>query len=404
MAIDNIKIPQKYYTGMVKRSNDELPLGFITPWGEDAAAKKRMTTVDNWAGYNSSNNYNNYQTSIKPIVIDNTPVIGFRLSGSIRTSDYGGENKWRIIDPRGFELEITSGNLAKLLSVGVFDQGEILDQCVWARKGANNILLSVNTNEYKEAVKNTEVASKSAVWSDVKLGDTVVLQNNTGGIFLGKQYMLVKNYSEKNELGAGNSLYTCNSKPVYVIYNPNYNNTGYTQQLLLINNPKLSSFTKSEKELTQNEAELLANNSLSSKTTWVDYSGYNSVVALAFNNIKPLESYTLTKNVLQIPNETNLEQLVKHRAKLYSIFVEINKEYFGEVTNRYNSNLTADLYSTEHLNKNELRKWYIKDNSYRHYGNYITNQVKYEYDQNDVYFTIELCIKTKAGNEFKKLI
>ena len=48
MAVQNVKIPAKHYVGMVKRQHDDLPLGFITPWGEDAAAQKRIATVNNW--------------------------------------------------------------------------------------------------------------------------------------------------------------------------------------------------------------------------------------------------------------------------------------------------------------------------------------------------------------------
>lgn len=39
MAAKNIKIPAKHYVGMVNRQNEKIPLGFITPWGDDAGAK-----------------------------------------------------------------------------------------------------------------------------------------------------------------------------------------------------------------------------------------------------------------------------------------------------------------------------------------------------------------------------
>jgi len=43
---ENIKIPAKHYVGLVKRKNSKLPIGFMTPWGEDTAAKNRMASVD----------------------------------------------------------------------------------------------------------------------------------------------------------------------------------------------------------------------------------------------------------------------------------------------------------------------------------------------------------------------
>ena len=81
MARDTVKIPTKHYVGMVKRANDTLPLGFMTPYGEDAAAKKRMATVDSWAGQGYYGNTN----KIEAQTIDNVPLSGFRLTSSIRS-------------------------------------------------------------------------------------------------------------------------------------------------------------------------------------------------------------------------------------------------------------------------------------------------------------------------------
>jgi hypothetical protein len=82
--MSNIKIPAKHYVGMVKRQTEKIPLGFITPWGEDAAAKKRMTTVDNWSrqGRNTK--------SLEPMIIENVPMNGFKMTTDIRSSSYGG--------------------------------------------------------------------------------------------------------------------------------------------------------------------------------------------------------------------------------------------------------------------------------------------------------------------------
>jgi hypothetical protein len=103
----NIKIPEKHYVGMVKRQTEKIPLGFITPWGNDAAALKRIATVDSWA---KQGHYGN--KALPAMTIDNVPMNGFRMTTDIRSSSYGGVDKWRIEDPRGFELEITSHNLA----------------------------------------------------------------------------------------------------------------------------------------------------------------------------------------------------------------------------------------------------------------------------------------------------
>jgi hypothetical protein len=408
MANDNIKIPDRHYVGMMKREDDQLPLGFITPWGEDSAAAKRMATVDSWAGYNSSNQ-GHYQKSIKPIVIENTPLVGFKLSGSIRTSNYGGDNKWRIIDPRGFELEVTSGNLAKLLSVSVFDQGEIMDQCVWGRQGANNILLSISTDEYKQATENTKVSKERATWSDVKLGDIVVLQNNVRGVYLGRQFMFYKDYNRSEVSGAGDNEFTSSSKSVYVIHNPDHRLYDYTQELHLLASPKLSSIVKAEKELPSAEAELLANEILHDERTQLTRSGYKTVVALTFNSINPTKDYILTKVAKNIASSGDLTLQIKY-PKEDAIFVEINGNYYAGISNHYSQKFQASLYSVDHLTLNEFRAFYVHatdSNNCRWYHNnrtYLTNTLDYEYKPTDKFFNIELCIKTKNGNEFKQFI
>ena len=47
--MSKVIIPEKHYVGMVVRNGSKIPLGFITPWGDDKAAQKRMKTVDDWA-------------------------------------------------------------------------------------------------------------------------------------------------------------------------------------------------------------------------------------------------------------------------------------------------------------------------------------------------------------------
>ena len=135
-----VKIPAKHYVGLAFRDKSKLPLAFMTPHGTDAASAKRMKSVDSWC--NTSYNKKN---DIKPMIMDNVPMTGFAITKDIRTTNYGGLDHWRIEDPRGFELEISSGNLAQLISVGTIENGVFMDSCVWARSGSNNILLSTST-------------------------------------------------------------------------------------------------------------------------------------------------------------------------------------------------------------------------------------------------------------------
>ena len=176
----SILIPNKHYVGTCAK-NGSLPLAFITPYGDDKAAKKRMATVDKWA-------------KLSTTVIDNIPMLGFKMTSGIRTGDYGAQDHWRIEDPRGFELEITSANLADLLSITTFDKGEILDECVWARNGSTNVLLSVESEEYQDAIKMTIISKTKASLKELKIGNDVTLTNGITGQYLGKYKFLKEKY------------------------------------------------------------------------------------------------------------------------------------------------------------------------------------------------------------------
>lgn len=67
---------------------------------------------------------------LQPRIIDNVPLEGFRIQHMV--ARYKGNKLWRILDPRGFELEILSGVLEDLLMTGVVDRGLIVGPCIWA--------------------------------------------------------------------------------------------------------------------------------------------------------------------------------------------------------------------------------------------------------------------------------
>ena len=141
-----IKIPEKHYVGLVKREGEDFPLAFITPWGRGKAARKRMSSVDDWC-----HNCPKAQQMLGTACLINEPMWGFKLAENIRSTDFG-IDKWRVRDPRGFELEITSRNLAQLLKSSTFENNQITDKCIWARKGPVNILLNTNSLEYQQAI------------------------------------------------------------------------------------------------------------------------------------------------------------------------------------------------------------------------------------------------------------
>ena len=256
--MSTVTIPNTQFIGVnIHRSSDgSMPLGFLTPGGTNAGAKKRISTVISWVGADSALRHNIKPEDSAQFMLDNPTAtmvrdttdnqqecfrwyhyeipkvededyklydnvpnearIGFRITKSIsRGSSWNGGNKVvRIEDPRGFELEISVDNLVKMMSMCTFVGGVCQEACVWGRMGAANILLPVTSDEYKEAVKVTDYRAKETIsLRDVTFGDTVELKKTEQfqgltGEYMGAYhvYSLQKLYKSKEAL-AGNYNY-----------------------------------------------------------------------------------------------------------------------------------------------------------------------------------------------------
>ena len=123
-----MKFYEQMYVGF-KRSrymNSEEPrvLGFAVP----ANNKKRRETVDGWS-----------DKDVAPRTIDNVPTRGFKLVDVV--SRYSTSNKFfRVLDPRGFELEIPTDNLLDLCLNSTIVNGEFIDEYVWATDTKNYLI------------------------------------------------------------------------------------------------------------------------------------------------------------------------------------------------------------------------------------------------------------------------
>lgn len=70
------------------------------------------------------------KSDLAPRIIDNVPTVGFTITGSVgRVST---SNKlWRVLDPRGFELEISTSCFEDLILNGDILLGVIQNPCIW---------------------------------------------------------------------------------------------------------------------------------------------------------------------------------------------------------------------------------------------------------------------------------
>lgn len=239
-------IPKKHYVTIQYRkdaSTESGLLGFASPYTKDAAFEKRKRTQDSWAygssvkvdinedddvsvsgtvseqyGRNTMDASTLFITKCYPIIIDNVPVEGFEIAKSVRRSGWGGGGNvvWRLADPRGFELEISSDNFARVLDCTTIVNGVIQGKCLWGRNGSTNILLPEASDVYQEAKVLTEKVNKNVSLKDVAPGDIVEVLNK--GVdkedavceYLGK-YFFVTSEQGQDQTGR-NSYYNSNGK------------------------------------------------------------------------------------------------------------------------------------------------------------------------------------------------
>lgn len=140
-----MKYFEQCYVGMNtwKQNMDDINLGFMTPDGDDAAAKKRKKTVDDWC-----NQYNRGgERRFKTQTFDNVPIKGFVIGDSV--TRYRTDNKlFRVYDPRGFYVEISAANLSHLVRNCTLVKGEIQEDLLWLRDNSNNWLDMSTCEEY----------------------------------------------------------------------------------------------------------------------------------------------------------------------------------------------------------------------------------------------------------------
>jgi hypothetical protein len=282
IAADNkaIKIPDKHYVGFQKRGEDEIPLGFMTPDGEDQAAVKRKATVDSWA---SGGYYARQNVAIPAQSFENKPMLGFKMGRNVKHG-YGwgqGNVKWRIEDPRGFELEISSPNFAQIISLCVLEQGEIQEKCVWGRLGNENILIPVNSDVYKAAEANTARLNKSASLRDLNIGDFAVMQNGVEGTFMGAFFPI--------ESSGHSFTFETKKRSFFAVKDDD----GVITRFEVIASPKLSEIRPAGLTITIDEAEKQVNEALKAAEA---RNGYSSVLAVSTKAVKnTAQTLTITR-------------------------------------------------------------------------------------------------------------
>lgn len=175
-----IRIFPQHYVGFTdyRYEGDVVPFAYMTHYEDNAAGRKRQAQVDGWS-----------RGKMKSVIIENKPMIGFRVSRGLRRLGWSHHaTSVRIEDPRGFEVDISVSNMMMLTDNNLLENGEILRECVWGRDGGMNVLLPVNSQPYLQATENTERMASHVNSRTVQLGDAVLLKNGLKGRYMGSMF------------------------------------------------------------------------------------------------------------------------------------------------------------------------------------------------------------------------
>ncbi len=195
-----IKIGEKLWY-IVKPENEDA-LAYMCPYEETkegnptSSVSKMQSTGRSWARIGAVTNYKKleggasweYERDVdgKPIVesvtpakegkegvVENTPTHGFYIGDSV--SRWSTDNKlFRVKDPRGFTVEVPTGNIATLLHHTTVVNGVVQEECVWGREGNSHILLPVNSEPYLVTLDQMDTLENKLIpLKQLKVGDWV---------------------------------------------------------------------------------------------------------------------------------------------------------------------------------------------------------------------------------------
>jgi hypothetical protein len=200
-----IKMFKQYYVGLRGQANNTVPLGFATPYEQNKQFEKRKATITSWISHHRGVYDHVKKAHVEvnhpqPIIIDNIPTEGFRIAEEIRRTGWNGGNVvWRIHDPRGFEAEISSANLSRIIdSVGILSGGNIPARCVWGRMGNQNVLVPENSDMWSKLFDASKPTLSSSI---VKLGDVCVNKSGDMITYFGEWNLIAKqtNYDHRSQ-------------------------------------------------------------------------------------------------------------------------------------------------------------------------------------------------------------
>lgn len=190
-----IYTPEKFLVGFQRRVNshghtldtdrdNEYILGFATYKDTKGQIRQELT-------------WNNWKHEENPVLtFDNTLTTGFKLVGQENRSSWtsSGKSVFCVEDPRGFILQIGSGNLIEIIKQCTIKNGVIQQKCVWSWDRTTLLLVPEGTDLYKEGIESFALKSKKVALNELKPGYKVRLQTGEIGTWLGSLWAITEGY------------------------------------------------------------------------------------------------------------------------------------------------------------------------------------------------------------------
>lgn len=198
---NTLYIPKKLNVGFQKRDDTYTGLlGYVIYW-DDKGKLRKEPSWNSWR-HKPGDKKNLYidkkwttvelGKEVEAQVHDNEPLEGFVLNkeiGGTRHS-YGWNariERVRVLDPRGFEFEISIPNLLFILQEATSSKGKGLEgKFVYSWSGKELVLLPVDSREYKESTKYSKLQSKKITKKDMTEGCIYTFKDKQQCIYLGR--------------------------------------------------------------------------------------------------------------------------------------------------------------------------------------------------------------------------